>query len=292
MRFKFEKDKVYEMPVFFGPVPVPKNPGPGGRYVHKKPADVEAISVFFETDSEKLESILPEGFSLNAPVLSVIVCEFGNIGNFAGHTYYLINISTPVHFDGSRDHLDGDLILAMFENHAEPIIGGRDLLGYSKIYADIPRFVKNNNIYKASAFSWGFKFMDLSIDLSKPAEHPEKIKRLIATSKGKFNYKYIQATTDNSDSKDGFYTAGADVSYPTFNPKEWKKPDDYPFTLKQAETQFCSGKVKFYCPEFEDMPTYWHIGQFLSKLEIKSYLGAQHLVYNDPCDYSHVYHLR
>lgn len=289
MGFKFEKGKAYEMPVFFGPVPTPKNPGPDGKYVLNKPGDVEAISVLFETDPEKLKSLLPEGFSLNAPVLSVMVCEFGNIGNFTGHTYYLINISTPVHFDGARDHLDGDLILAMFENHAEPIIGGRDQLGYSKIYADIPRFVKNNEIYKASAFSWEFKFMDLSIDLSKPAENPEKIKELTAKSKGKFNYKYIQATPDINE---GFCNGGADVCYPTFNPKEWKKPDDYKFNLKPAETQLCSGSIKFHCPEPDDMPSYWHIGQFLSKLEIKKYLGAQHIVYNDPCDYSHVYRLR
>ncbi len=289
MGFKFENGKAYEMPVFFGPAPIPKNLDSNGKAVLNKPGDIEAITVLFETDAAKINSLLPEGYTSNAPVLSVAVCEFANIGNFAGNTYYLINISTPVHFDGARDHLDGDLILAMFENHGEPIVGGRDQLGYSKIFCDIPRFVNNNPIYKASAFSWGFKFMDLAIDLRKPAENPDKIKQLAAKSQGKFNYKYIQKTPDLGEPMGA---GGADACYSTFNPKAWKKPDDYAYTFKPVETQFCSGSVKFYNPEPDDMPTYWHIGQFLAKLEIKKYLGAQHTIYNDPCDYSHVYRLK
>lgn len=287
MGLKFEKGKVYEMPVFFGPAPVPKSLNAEGKSVLYQPADVEAVSVMFETDAGKLEALLPDGFALNAPVLSVAVCEFAYIGWLGGHTYTLINISTPVHFDGARDRLDGDLILTMFENHADPIVGGRDQLGYSKIYADIPRYLKNNGVIKASASSWGFKFMDLAIDLNKPAEAPEKMKELAAKGQGKFNYKYISACRELSGEADV-----PDACYPTFNPKAWTKPNDYPYAIKTPETQFCSGSIKFRFPEPDDMPTYWHILQFLSELEIKRYLGAQHISYSDPCDYSHVYRLR
>lgn len=136
MGFKFQDGRIYEMPVFFGPSPLPKNPYPDGTFQLNKPADIEAATVMFETDPARLEELLPEGFSLVAPVVSVAVCEFGNIGSYAGNTYYLINISTPVRFDGERDHVRGDLVLAMYENRADPIIGGRELLGYSKIYAE------------------------------------------------------------------------------------------------------------------------------------------------------------
>lgn len=289
MGMQFIQGKAYEMPVFFGPAPTPKSPDADGKYVLNKPADVEAISVQFETEADKLEALLPERFSSNAPVLSVTVCEFANIGSFAGQTYYLVNISTPVHYDGAEEQLDGDLILAMFENHAEPIIGGRDQLGYSKIYADIDRFAKNKQTVRTAAYSWGFRFMNLSVDLTKPAEDAEAMKKLAAKSQGKFNYKYIQATPYK-----GAYigSGGADVSYPTFNPKAWTKPADYAFTIMSPETAFCAGTVEFHCPQPDDMPTYWHIGQYLSKLGKKRYLGAQHLVYNDPCDYSHVYRLK
>jgi len=289
MKFQFETGKVYEMPVFFGPAPTPKSPDSSGRYILNKPADVEAVSVQFETDSNKLEALLPERFSSNAPVVSVTACEFCNIGSFAGNTYYLINISTPVHYDGKEEQVDGDLVLAMFENHAEPIIGGRDQLGYSKIYADIPRYVKNKQTIKTSAFSWGFKFLDISIDLDQPAQDVEMMKTLSAKSQGKLNYKYIQGTPYKGV---GVGNVGADVCYPTFNPKAWTKPEDYSFTIRQPETSFCSGQVRFNSPEPDDMPTYWHIAKYLADLDIKRYLGAQHSLYNDPCDYSHVYRLK
>lgn len=288
MRFHFEKDKIYEMPVFFGPMPEPKNKGANGKVNLMKPADVEALTLQFETAPAQLEGLLPDGFSLRAPVFSVAECEFANIGYFGGHTYTLLNLSVPVHYSGA-EQLDGDLVLVMFENEADPIVGGRDLLGYSKIYAELPRFVKNGRTIRASASSWGFKFMDLTLEPDAPAPHADEMKALAAASQGKFNYKYIQ-TTPYKDMEYG--TGGGDASYPTFNPKAWTKPAGYPFTLRTPEVNFCSGTVQFHEPGPDDMPNYAHIARFLANLEIKRYLGAQHSLYNDPCDYSHLYRLK
>lgn len=288
MSFQFENNKVYEMPVFFGPMPGAKNVDADGTFILKKPADVEALTVMFETNPAQLEGLLPDGFSLNAPVLSVALCEFANIGYFNGNSYTLLNISVPVHYSGA-EQLDGDLVLVMFENHGDPIVGGRDLLGYSKIYAVLPRFVKDSRTFRASASSWGFKFMDMELEPGRAAENPDRMQELAAQSTGKFNYKYIQATPYRET---GYGKGGADVCYPTFNPKAWTKPADYPFSLRQAEVQFCAGCVQFHAPGVDDMPNYQHIAQYLAKLEIIRFLGAQHSIYNDPCDYSHVYRLK
>lgn len=290
MGFTFEREKIYEMPVFFGPSPEPKNPGPGGTDVRlKKPGDVEAVTVIFETDTAPLEALLPQGFSLVEPVLSVAVCEFGNLGHFAGHTYYLINISVPVRFDGERDHLRGDLVLAMYENHADPILGGRDLLGYSKIYADIPRFVKDTHTITAQASNWDFKFLDVSLDMDAACPDADAIMRLAAESEGKFNYKYVQSVPEKGQHP---WQAGTDASYPVFNPKAWTAPEGYPFTLRKPETRFCAGTVRFHRPGPQDIPMGRHIVGYLADLPIRRYLGASHTIYNDPCDYSHTYRLR
>lgn len=289
MGFQFMKNKVYEMPVFFGPMPGNKNLDDKGNYVFMKPADVESITVLFETEPDKLERLLPNGFTLNAPVLSVAECEFANIGYFAGNTYTLLNISVPVHYHGAEEQMDGDLVLVMFENHADPIVGGRDLLGYSKIYAELPRFVKNGSTIRGSASSWGFRFMDLTLELGKPAEDIAQMKELVARSQGKFNYKYIQATPYKEA---GYGTGGADICYPTFNPKAWTKPVDYPFTIRKPEVEFCAGHIQFHEPGMDEMPNYQHIGRYLANLRIRRYLGAQHAIYNDPCDYSNVYRLK
>lgn len=289
MGFQFEKNKVYEMPVFFGPMPGNKNLDATGRYTLMKPADVEALTVQFETNPAQLEKLLPDGFTLRAPIFSAAECEFANIGYFGGHTYTLLNLSIPVHYHGAEESLDGDLILVMFENAADPIVGGRDLLGYSKIYADMPRYIKNGKTIRASASSWGFRFMDMKLNLEQAAPAADEMKQLAASSQGKFNYKYIQTTPYKEM---GYGSGGADVCYPTFNPKAWEKPVDYPFVLRQPETSFCGGEIQFYEPADDEMPNYAHIARFLANLEIKRYLGAQHSLYNDPCDYSHLYRLK
>ena len=289
MGFQFEKNKIYEMPVFFGPMPGNKNLDENGKYILMKPADVEALTVQFETNPAQLEQLLPDGFSLRAPIFSAAECEFANIGYFGGHTYTLLNLSIPVHYSGAEEQIDGDLILVMFENEADPIVGGRDLLGYSKIYAQMPRFIKNGRTIRASASSWGFKFMDLTLELDKPAPDAEQMKELAAASQGKFNYKYIQTTPYKET---GYGKGGADVCYPTFNPKVWEKPQDYPFELQKPETKFCGGHIQFHTPGPDDMPNYSHIARFLAELDIRRYIGAQHSLYNDPCDYSHLYRLK
>ena len=289
MSLTIRDDRVYEMPVFFGPSPDGKNPDECGVYRLAKPADVEAATVMFETDAAMLEAFLPEGFSLRAPVLSVATCEFGTLGNFAGNTYYLINISVPVRFDGQRDHVAGDLVLAMYENHCDPILGGRDLMGYAKVYAEIPRFAKDGRHVRTQASDWGFKFLDVELDLAGKAEDPELMSQLAAESEGKFNWKYIQATPELGHA---YHEAGADASYPTFNPKELRLPEDYPFELKRPQTVVCSGSVGFHAHEAWQMPMYWHIPKALAALPVKRWVGAQFTCYNDPTDYNHVYRLR
>lgn len=49
---------------------------------------------------------------------------------------------------------------------------------------------------------------------------------------------------------------GADASYVTFNPKAWERPADYPFPIREPETTFCSGSIRFIRPDPDDMPTY------------------------------------
>ena len=76
----------------------------------------------------------------------------------------------------------------MFENHADPIVAGRDGIGYSKIYADMPKFGHYEGKCTARAYSWDFKFMDLQLDLNGEAEDPKRMMDLAAQSQGKMNY--------------------------------------------------------------------------------------------------------
>ena len=138
-------------------------------------------------------------------------------------------------------------------------------------------------ICTASAYSWDFKFMDLELDLNGEAEDPKRMMDLAAQSQGKMNYRYIPSVDD---------ITVPDVEYPVFNPKKWEKPADYKWEIKAPQSQFCKGTVKFYEPKWEDMPTYYRVGKGLADLEIKKYLGGQHIFYTEPCDYMHSFRLR
>lgn len=281
MSFKCEKGKFYMQPIFFGPTTTMQSLD-GKRILHQ-PAKGECLGVTFETNQDQIDELLPECFTSNAPVISVQACEFADIGWLAGHTYNLINISTPVHFKGREHDLDGDLVLVMFENHADPIVAGRDGIGYSKIYADIPRFSHYEGIVTARASSWDFPFMKLTLDLNKEAEDPNRLMELASQSQGKMNYRYIPSVDD---------ITVADVEYPVFNPKKWDKPENYSWEIEPPVSKFCKAEIKFNEPDWTDMPTYYRVGKALADFEIKKYLGGQYIKYTEVCDYTHAFRLK
>jgi acetoacetate decarboxylase len=299
MSLKFEKNEVYSMPVFFGPsslqvIPGKHQPDPT-NHDHFYPGDNHSISITFETERGQLEKMIPDCYTLIDPYISVSVVEFTNLGWLAGHTYNLINVTCPVRFDGIQDHLDGDLVMVMFENHPDPIIGGRETMGYSKVYCEIPRIchiVKDNeDMYVATASEWDFRFMKMQIDLKKPSSDEARIKANAARSSGKVHYKYIPDVNEKEDvGKVPNFTRPA-IAYPTILPK-WVKPADYPYPLRVPEVQFYSGSIEFYEPTWEDMPTYYNVAKGLADLKVTRILGAQRTRYDEPCEYSACYKLR
>lgn len=295
MALKFEKDKVYMMPVFFGPSSMqsePDRPGKPGRKMtdHYQPGDVNVVQVTYETDREVLEQMIPDCYTLRAPYVTVCLCEFNTLGWLNGKSYNLININVPVHFKGERDDLDGDLVLAMFENHSDPIVGGREMMGYGKLFCDIPKVQHCDGKYIATASSWDFRFMKMEIDTDAAAPDAETLKAIEASSAGKMHYRYFCDVMEKGDDPRTNYTKPA-VAYPTILPK-WQKPADYPYEIMTPEVQYCDGKVEFYMPEWEDMPTWYNVGKGLASLKCKRVIAAKHVHYNDPCEYTSCYRLR
>lgn len=300
MSLKFKKESSYLMPVFFGPNSMQQRPGghmadpyfPGSHYA---PGDNHVINVTFETDREKLESMIPDCYTLNDPYIMVSVVEFTNLGWLAGHTYNLVNVTCPVHFDGERDHLDGDLVLVMYENQADPIVGGRETMGYSKIFCEIPPiahyFTEKKDVYRATASEWDFTFMKMEIDIKAECPDKDAIVKMAARSEGKVHYKYIPDVLEKEEIGKVPNFSKPAVACPTILPK-WSKPKDYPFPIRTPEVTFCNGTVKFEEPTWEEMPTWYNVAKGLSDLPVKRVLGAQKIRYDEPCEYCTCYKLR
>ena len=275
MGFKFEEVGVYASPVYFGPKPWEID-YERMRYRLHQPPLTEELTVTFETDPAKLECLLPDGFTLNEPLVSVMAEEYNNIGWLAGRSYRILQYSIPAHWNGPGEEVDGDFLLALWENHCDPVVGGREGLGYCKIYCAIPEFVKLNGVYTVTASSWDFRFVKMQLFTDKPAKDPERFNNNIERSGGKMNFKYIPGTGKPEP----------DAAYPVFNPK-WVKPDDYEFEMVEPQITVCDASIEHYRPEWEDMPTYAHVAQGFASWEVKSVIGARHRIYSNPCDFSH-----
>ena len=116
--------------------------------------------------------------------------------------------------------VEGNLLLVMWENHADPIITGREQLGYSKIFASIDDIHTYGGVSKTALTSWGFRFLELEFDANRQPENLEELKRVLNNpdSQGIMHYKYIPRTG-------GGFTQ-ADAEYVCLNPKAAKLPDD------------------------------------------------------------------
>ncbi len=284
------RQKPYFMPVFFNGEKGDDNGITDMRY--HKPATINVISLTYETDREVLEDCIPSCYTLREPLVNVKFCEFFNLPWMAGKSYTLININCPVHFKGEQDDMDGDLVLTMFENHSDPIIGGRESMGYSKYYAEIPLISAFDGKYSCQASCWGMPFLKMTVDTNVAAapEDIAEVKRVESSAKGKMHYKYIPAVKEKDEPASMNYVR-PDCSYPTVLPN-FVKPADYPYELKVSESEWGMGSIEWVSPKWEDWPHGFRIGQGLASLKVNRILAARHFTYDDPGVYSTCYRLR
>jgi len=286
MALKFNTNQRVTMPPFFGPA-YSQNPK-ASQCVngHFKPAEVDSISITYETDDALLENCIPECYRMREPLITVNVCEFNRIGWLNGKSYRLINVNCPVHFKGELDDCDGDLVLAMFENHCDPIVGGRELMGYSKLYCDIPPIQFNGKKYISIASCWDFQFMKITVDTNEAPSELERVEKTMVASQGKMHLKVF--THNHSRDEERHIS---NEMYPTMLPL-WKKPNDYPWEMIEPKTEWGNGTIEWNAPSWEDWPTNGHVAVGLAKLPVCKILAAKHCVYSDPCEYGDIFRLK
>jgi acetoacetate decarboxylase len=271
MGFEFSPDKMYMMPVLFGPSVTPRQRYDGKRWIHDGPIRKESHIIVYESNPSQLESLLPTGFGLYSPHVVIDLSMLRNIPWLAGKGYNLFKVQIPVTYDAPEGKMNGHLLTVIWENHTDPIITGREQLGYSKIYAEIQDVKRNGKIATSSLSSWGFEFLKMEIDFS--AEPPDK-DELFSTitppgNAGLFHYKYIPRTGE------GFKKA--DFEGVVLGPSEWKMPDDLDtskYPKDDVIMELGRGKIQWNHPRWEDMPTQHHIVDTLSNFECVRYVGA------------------
>lgn len=260
MPYRFQPGKVYRMPTHFGPSLGPRQSEGGRRFDNRDSPRTTIISVSFLTNREQLDELLPEGFEVGAePIVTVSASYMKEIAWLAGRGYNTLGVSFPAIFHGEQDQAAGNILTVLWENLADPIITGREDLGFSKIYCELPE----PSVYQGETrciASWlGFKFVDLRIrNMTKLS--PEVVSAFASrqTGDGLLHLKYIPRTGE---------WGHADAAYVTLTPVA--SPNRVIKERWEGE-----GTVQFHKATWEDLPTMFNIVNTFHELEIKEYRGA------------------
>jgi len=252
MSYVFLPDQRYRMPTHFGPSLGPRQGLDGRRYAGiNGPKDL-AISAAFQAQASQLEAFLPPGFYLREPNrVYLSFCYATEIEWLAGRGYNTFGVSIPVSYQGKEDQVDGKLLLVLWENMADPIITGREDLGFSKVYCELPepQFIGENVLCRAS---WdGCQFATLELTILKEVT-PDKLPQPLPSA-GTLHYRYIPKPSAPGE---------ADVEYAVLTPAA----DPNVKVDQIMVAQGASGH--FRQSSWEELPTLVHIVNALSTLEL------------------------
>jgi hypothetical protein len=260
MPYHFQPGKIYRMPTHFGSRTGPRQGPDGRRFENEGTPKTTSIAVSFLTNRDQLEALLPEHFELaGEPVVTVEASYLTEIEWLAGRGYNILGVSFPATFHGEQDRVTGNFLTVLWENLADPIITGREELGFAKIYCELPEPVVYGGAWHVTASWLGFRFLDVEVrNLRQQA--PEEVEQILQaqTGDGTLHFKYIPRTGEWST---------ADVAYATLTPAA--TPNKV-----MKERWVGEGSVQFHRARWEDMPTQYNIVNTFYDLKIKEYRTA------------------
>lgn len=258
MSFKFTPGKMYRMPIQFGPGLGPRQLPEGRDFNFENAPAIKTVNLSFRSKPEQLRALLPDCFSLgDEPIVSIFASQMTGVDWLAGRGYSMLGFTFPAKFSGKVDQVEGSFLSVLFENMCEPIITGREELGFSKVFAEIDGPNVSDD-HAEVAVSWhGFNFLTIKVNhlVEGSAEAQSNSKKI---NDGMLHYKYIPKTGD---------WGSADVEYPTFTPNSSERGR----VLKSLQGE---GSLSWNKAQWEDLPTLYNIVNTLADLEVLEYLGA------------------
>ncbi len=248
----------YRMPRVFGALPGPRNVPKDKQHLPNNQTNL-VMSVTVLTDARLLAELLPPDCTLaGEPLLTVTMTVMSNIGWLAGRGYSILNVGFPIAHQSRRSGtVSGNFTPVLWENHADPIMTGREELGFAKIYADMPPPVVIGDTYRGAALWQGFRFFDIAVsDLVEAPAQP-------APASGSFHYKFVPRTGALGE---------ADVAYLEYAPPNGLATGYGGMRMTQRRTG--KGKFQFHPARWEDVPFQYPIINALADLPVREARGA------------------
>ena len=241
----------YRMPRVFGALPGPRNVPRDKQHLPNRQTNV-ALAVSALTEAALLEELLPSDCRLQGdPLMTLTLCFMSNIGWLAGHGYAILTVAIPIeHSCPHRGLLRGNFLPVVWENLADPILTGREELGWAKLYAELPPMVMIGGTHTAKALWQGFKFFDIEVSDLTPTT-------TIPSPTGQFHYKYIPRTGALSESEVEYLEyAGPGENVAGYAP--------IPVTQRLSG----KGNFRFHPARWEDVPFQYPIINALARLPL------------------------
>ena len=250
---------IHRMPYGFGPSPGPRQGPDGEPFDWTEAPRSRTILVGFETDPHALDCLLPPGFKrAGDPIVVVNVTYLTELPWLAGRGYSLLGVRFPAMYQGKSKAREGVFLSVLWENMADPIITGREELGYSKLYADIhePTLLGDREYHGAS---WGgHRFLDVELSALEDGGPPQVLTDAARFGEGVLHYKYVPAT--GRPGKE-------DLSYACLSP--------HGNSAEKVDRMIAGqGRVTFHPTRWDQMPTQFHIVNKLAELPVLQWTGA------------------
>ncbi len=264
--YVFIPGEMYRMPTHFGPSTGPRRGPDGIKFENKDQPKSTAYTVSFLSRRDQVQRLLPAGFTVRGePVVSVTMTYITEIPWLAGRGYNTLGVSVPVEFRGERDRAEGSFLFVLWENLTDPIITGREELGFSKVYAELPPPRAVGDDAHISASWLGFTFLDMSLTDMQSVELQSGASGSTAANarpdgilRGQMHYKYMPRTGE---------WGKADASYAVITPAG----NSNARTVAAARGD---GSLRFHRARWEDMPTQYMIVNAFADLDVVEFRGA------------------
>ncbi len=273
MSYRFDTRRQYLMPTHFGPMAGPRQTPDGARFADPDDRIKETWSVSFLTDAEAIARILPEGFELaGEPVVTVTFSYMTNIAWLAGRGYNMLGVTVPARVVTQNRSVAGPFLMVLWENLADPIITGREQLGFAKIYCEIVPASTANGITTCRASWLGHTFATMTLSLSKDPPSTSGAPSASADERASLlHYRYVP--------KIGAWGEAAieeAVMSPVTN------------TAGVCEQALAgTGEIAFHPTRWEDMPTQFHVVEGLRALPQLAPRGAEYRRFRGGVDHYH-----
>jgi hypothetical protein len=255
---KFSREpKILAMPTSFGPAGGPRQAPDHADFRHGPTKFTRYVAGFLGRE-DQVRTLVPAGLALRgAPVVQVQFFSLEDIPWLAGRGYNILSVIVAVrHVSAGGETVDGQYQAVLWENLGDPIVTGREQLGHPKLYAQLPRprHWGGKTAIRASWEDFTFAEMDLLCDTEPSPGLLSNIRE--SAGAGLVGHKYIPRTGS-------WHEADADYFTLTPLPGESNLRDPQPMPAIKSGT----GRIRFNRPDWQDMPTQYHIVQKLAALE-------------------------